>query len=146
MEIRGAGRSCLILALVMLAALVGCGATNGEDTGNRSREVSLGAKDHGGQVDLAVGQTLVLTLESNPTTGYRWEVVEAEQSVLQQKGEVEFKVDSDLDPPPPGTGGVEIFRYAAVGAGETRLELGYHRPWEEGVEPLETFSIEVAVR
>jgi inhibitor of cysteine peptidase len=89
---------------------------------------------------------LVLTLESNPTTGYRWEVVEAKDAVLRQRGEAEFTVASELDPPPPGTGGVEVFRFEAVEAGETLLELVYHRPWEEGVEPLETYSVQVEVR
>jgi predicted secreted protein len=41
---------------------------------------------------------------------------------------------------------VEVFRFEAVEAGETLIELVYHRPWEEGVEPLETFSIQVIVR
>ena len=30
-------------------------------------------------------------------------------------------------------------------SGETLLELNYHRPREEGVEPLETYSIRVMV-
>jgi inhibitor of cysteine peptidase len=89
---------------------------------------------------------LVLTLESNPTTGFRWEVVEKKDAVLQLVGEAEFKVASELDPPPPGTGDVEIFRFQAVEAGEAGLDLVYHRPCEEGVEPLETFSIQVVVR
>jgi hypothetical protein len=41
------------------------------------------------------GQILVLTLESNPTTGFRWEVVEAKDSVLRQRGEAEFRVVSE---------------------------------------------------
>ena len=138
-------RSVVIL-LGMLMLLAGCGPINGTSAGNQSEDVILSAKDDGGQIEVDAGQALVLTLESNPTTGFRWEVVEMEDAVLRPKGEAEFKLASELDSPPPGTGGVEIFRFEAVNAGETLLELVYHRPWEEGVEPLETFSVRVIVR
>jgi inhibitor of cysteine peptidase len=138
--------SLVVLLMGMLLTLAGCGASNEVSAGAMSEEVPLAAKDGGGQVEVNVGQVLVLTLESNPTTGYSWQVVEAGDSVLRQTGEPEFKAASELDPPLLGAGGVEVFRFEAVGAGETRLELVYHRPWEEGVEPLETFSVQVVVR
>ncbi len=138
--------SLVILFMGMLLVLAGCGSISDVNAGGTSEEVSLGAKDKGGRIEVEAGQILVLTLESNPTTGFRWEVVEAKDSVLRQRGEVEFRVVSELDPPPPGAGGVEVFRFEAVEAGETLLELVYHRPWEEGVEPVETFSIQVVVR
>ena len=138
--------SYIVILLGLLLVPAGCGPIDDADTGAKSREVGLSAKDNGGQVEVAAGRTLILTLESNPTTGYRWEVVEAKDAVLRQVGEAEFTVASELDPPPPGTGGVEVFRFEAFEAGETLLELVYHRPWEEGVEPLETYSIRVKVR
>ena len=121
--------------VVILSALIfsGCGS---------AKEVKLNANDNGRQVDLQKGQTLVITLESNPTTGYRWEVVEIEESILRQIGEAEFKPESEA----LGAGGTETFRFEAVSAGKMPLALVYHRPWEEGVEPLETFSLEVVVR
>jgi inhibitor of cysteine peptidase len=137
--------SFVVILLGLLTGLAGCGPINDLGTG-KSAEVALGAKDSGGQVEVDVAQILVLTLESNPTTGFRWEVVEAKDSILRQSDEVEFEMVSEQDPPPPGTGGVEVFRFEAVEAGETQLKLVYHRPWEKGVEPLETFSIQVVVR
>jgi inhibitor of cysteine peptidase len=136
----------VVLLLGMVLALAGCGPDTDLPAGVASEDVNLSAKDRGGQVEVDVGQVLVLTLESNPTTGYSWQVVEAGDSVLRQTGEPEFKAASELDPPLLGAGGVEVFRFEAVGAGETRLELVYQRPWEEGVEPLETFSVQVVVR
>ncbi len=130
--------STLGLLLILSALLFsGCGL---------AKEVKLDAAANGRQVELQKGQTLVITLESNPTTGYRWEVVELEESILRQMGEPEFKVSDSREPPPPGTGGWETWRFEAVKAGQTALELVYHRAWEEGVEPLETFSLQVVVR
>lgn len=121
----------ILLALLVLAA--GCGP---------AKEVKLDASDNGRQVELQKGQALVITLESNPTTGFMWEVVELEESILRQIGEAEFQSESEA----VGAGGTETFRFEAVKAGQMALKLVYHRPWEEDVEPLETFSLQVMVR
>ena len=109
-------------------------------------EVHVDEKDAGSQVELEQGQILVVTLESNPTTGYRWEQVENQESILQQMGEAEFKPSETGEPPLVGAGGWEIFRFKAISAGQMTLQLVYHRSWEEGVEPLKTFSLQVVVR
>lgn len=142
------------LVLVILAALPLLAGCNSSDLGNQSadtagagvREVTLDARDDRDRIELQSGQILVITLPSNPSTGFQWQVVEADEDILQQRGEAEFVVSDPRDPPPPGTGGAETFRFEAVGAGQTALELVYHRAWEEGVDPLETFSVQVVVR
>lgn len=108
----------------------------------RARAVSLDARDAGRRVELEKGQTLDISLPSNPTTGYGWEVEELDHRVLRQVGESEFKPQSNL----VGAPGVEILHFQPVGAGQTTLKLVYHRSWEKGVEPLETYSVEVVLR
>jgi len=110
-----------------------------------AEEVNVDEKDADSQVELEQEQILVVTLESNPTTGYRWEVVETQESILEQMGEAEFKPSETGEPPLVGAGGWEIFRFKAISAGRMTLQLVYHRPWEEGVEPVKTFSIQVVV-
>jgi inhibitor of cysteine peptidase len=100
--------------------------------------------DDGGQVELELGKLLVVTLESNPSTGYRWELIENNESVLKQFGQVEYKPSDTSDSPMVGAGGWEIFRFKAVSTGQMTLELVYHRTWED-VEPLKTFSVQVIV-
>ena len=109
-------------------------------------EINVDEDDGGGQVELEQGQILVVTLESNPTTGYGWEVVETQESILEQMGEAEFKPSQTGEPPLVGAGGWEIFRFEAISAGQMTLQLVYRRPWEEGVEPVKTFSLQVVVR
>ncbi|MBA7665019.1 hypothetical protein ES703_73085 [subsurface metagenome] len=109
-------------------------------------EVHVDVDDAGSQVELEEGQILVVTLESNPTTGYRWEQAENQESILEQMGEAEFKPSETGEPPLVGAGGWEIFRFKAISAGQITLQLVYHRSWEEGVEPLKTFSLQVVVR
>jgi len=108
--------------------------------------VEVNEDNDGGQIELELDKLLVVTLASNPSTGYRWEPVADNESILKQFGEVEFKPSETGYPPLVGAGGWEIFRFKAVSAGQIPLKLVYRRPWEEGVEPVKTISIEVVVR
>lgn len=134
-------RGLVVVLLAVLSLLGGCGPAQ-EVHPTAMNEIRLSAKDGGSQLELAQGQTLVVSLESNPTTGYRWEVSGSTAPALRQVGEAAFEARSDLI----GAPGVETFRFQAAAAGQTSLTLVYRRPWEEGVEPLETFSVQVAVR
>ena len=106
--------------------------------------VDVNEADNGGQIELELGKLLVVTLESNPSTGYQWELVENNDSVLKQFGQKEYKPPETSNPRVVGAGGWEIFRFKAISAGQTTLELVYHRSWEDA-EPLKTFSIQVEV-
>jgi inhibitor of cysteine peptidase len=142
------------LIAALLAALIlvtGCGFSEGgnanaAERGQSTQEVSLDAAADGSQVELSAGQVLVITLASNPTTGYRWEVIDLDTAVLRQVGEAEFQSSDAGDAPLVGAGGVEVFHFEAAGSGQTALTLVYHRPWEEGVDPLETFAVQITVR
>ena len=106
----------------------------------------MAANVNDSQIELRQGQTLVFTLESNPTTGFQWEVIKNDESVLQQKGEAEFKSSDTGNPPASGKGGTETFHFDAQNAGMVTLKLVYHRSWEKDVEPLKTFTLHVVVR
>jgi inhibitor of cysteine peptidase len=123
----------IVLFGLLLTALSACGASN---------EVNLDAGDDGSQVELKAGQTLIVSLEGNPTTGYTWEAAELDEQVLRQVGEAEFKPDSDAI----GAGGIQTLRFETVNSGQTTLNLVYHRSWETDEEPAETFSVQVVVR
>jgi inhibitor of cysteine peptidase len=107
----------------------------------RSGGPTLHASDDGEQIELQKGETLAVSLEGNPTTGYTWEVVEVDEQVLRQIGEPAFTPESEA----VGAPGEQVLRFRAAGEGRTTLRLVYHRPWEEA-EPERTFSVEVIVR
>jgi len=124
----------LLTLLIALSLATGCTP--------QQQEVKASIDDNGREMQLKKGQTLVVTLEGNPTTGYSWEVADPlDEQVLRQAGEPEFQQESDL----VGAGGVQILRFEAVNAGKMTLKLIYHRPWEKDVEPVETYSIQVVV-
>jgi inhibitor of cysteine peptidase len=147
------GIACVLLAGLVLAA--GCASSDSTPTGSEpdrggestvvpGSEVIIGAEDDRSQVELRAGQVLVVTLESNPTTGYSWEVSEVDEAVLSQIGEAEFQEAPQEGEQMVGVGGIETFRFESA-PGTTTLTLVYHRSWETDVEPLETFTVEVTV-
>lgn len=126
-----------VFMLIMVLATSGCSQKNNANV------VEIDESDNGGKVTLAVGEELTLTLESNPTTGYSWQLRELDSSVLALQGDVEY--NSEAEEGVVGAGGVEIFRFTAEGPGRIMLSLQYLRPWEEGIAPEEVYSVEIVV-
>ena len=77
-------------------------------------------------IQLKVGETLQLSLRSNPTTGYGWVVGEHSDSVT-----IESKYIPDYnDKMITGAGGKEVFKISCSEPGEYVLQFDYERPWE----------------
>ena len=120
--------------LVLSLLLTACG----------SKAATLTEADDGVRIELSPGQTLTITLPSNPTTGYSWQVAQIDTSLLEQQGQPDYQQSpgsKDL----VGAGGAETFRFKALDTGETTLQLAYQRPWENSVPPIQTFSVTVIV-
>ena len=109
------------------------------------KAVSLGADDDGGEVTLAVGDLVVVTLESNPTTGYAWSLADDGDADIIAVAGNEFVAPEASDPPLVGQGGVEVWAFQAVEEGEGTISMEYIRAWKQGVEPADTFSLNVVV-
>ncbi len=127
--------SAFVITVLLVVMLGGCGPS----------QVNLDASADSTLKQVARGQNLFITLESNPSTGYRWDVVELDASVLRQVNESVFKSYSTSNPPLVGVGGTETFRFEPQVPGVTTLKMIYHRAWEMDVAPIKTYTIQVAV-
>jgi inhibitor of cysteine peptidase len=136
---REATRRVAVLAAALLAlALLGC-----TGFGLPGGALRLNQGDNGRSSTLAVGQELIVTLPSNPSTGYRWQVTAGDATVLAQAGEAQYASEGI---PRPGSGGTETFRFRAVAAGSTMLRLSYAPSYDPSAAPAETFDLSVTVR
>jgi len=108
-----------------------------------SGNVKLDASTNGGRIEVARGQTVVVSLESNPTTGYSWELSKLDQDVLRQVGDSTYQ---SSHPHRLGSGGLQTFHFEAGNAGTTTLVLIYRRPWEKSLDPADTYTVEIGVR
>lgn len=108
--------------------------------------IELTAADIDTTIELGVGDTLVITLSGNPTTGYIWKTVALEAgfndpAIIQEQGDANFNPENDA----VGSGGDVILTFQAVGEGETTLELVNAFELEVDEPNLETFTVTVVV-
>jgi inhibitor of cysteine peptidase len=111
-------------------------------SGNAEPPAIITEADAGHLIALRIGRELVLNLESNPSTGYRWVQADTETPVLIVFGKPAYKQGSPL----PGAGGVESWTFRAVERGAQTLKFEYRRPWEKNTPPANTIVLHVTVR
>ena len=92
---------------------------------------------------LYVGQQLILSLPSNPTTGYRWAIQDSAGGVLRSLGP-EVYTSSD-NGQLLGSGGQSTWRFQVFAPGSGRLRLTSQQPWEPEAEPAQVFDCPITV-
>jgi inhibitor of cysteine peptidase len=94
-------------------------------------------------IEVDAGEEFAISLDSNPTTGYQWQLVKPlDESVLQLIG-------SEYKPPETklvGAGGKEVWTFKAMDSGTAEISLVYVRSWEKDVPPAEERTYNVTVR
>ena len=135
-----------ILAIVFVLPALGAKPHNA--TKSADIELAVGEK---GELTLTSrqGQTVLIRLAGNATTGYEWTLTgqtdEKGKSceILIPVGKIEYK------PYPAkgrvGVGGNFLAMFRASKPGWAKLRFAYHRPWEKGKKPIQTFEIRLAV-
>jgi len=132
----------VLVAVAAMASLVlsGCSPAGSSAPG----AVSVDESSSGKQVEIAAGGTLTVTLESNATTGFQWELKSVgDPSVLQSQGGT---YNAPEDTGVVGAGGEEVWTFKALKAGTSSLSMEYSQPWEGGTKAAQTFSLTVVVK
>jgi len=127
------------LMVVLALSLMACSSTP-----QRLVVIAPAGSSVSEEVEIAVGGSLVVHLESNPTTGFKWELSDiTDQTVLKQDGEAEFVPPEEAI---PGAGGKEIWTFEALKAGTSTISMEYSRPWEGGEKAEWTYTLTVTVK
>ena len=107
-----------------------------------ARLVKIADADRGKTIELSPGDTLIISIETNPGTGYSWRVGKNDGAILKYVEQFIFPPKSTV----PGAPALQRIKFRALSAGTDSLELEYVRPWEKGVAPAKTYSVTVAVK
>ena len=134
--------SSVMTALVLIAA--GCGLM-GKSEPPPPPPVTVSPAQSGTSVELASGQSLLVRLPSNPSTGYRWVYVEPKDAVLRVDGPSTFEAAQSAGNI-AGAGGTEIWKLAPLKAGQQQLRFEYRRPWEQDGAPAQIATYAVTVK
>jgi len=113
-----------------------------------NRCVSLMAVDesyNGNEYHVQVGQSFIVSLHSNPTTGFVWNIKNAgDEKIISLINNNYLVNNAENQPAVVGQGGQQYWQFKALQPGTTDLQLVYARPWES-VQPAQTFNLKVIV-
>ena len=91
--------------------------------------------------EMAVGEEIIIRLESNATTGYLWQVASPDDETIVELVSVEYNEPRSGQ---TGAGGTEDFTFRATGAGDAQIVLHYLQPWNPD-ELGDEFILDVSV-
>ena len=105
--------------------------------------VEVIAADQGKIINAKVGNLIRITLESNPSTGYNWELRDFEYgtAVFSSSDLVARKTGNVLFGAPGNT----VFTLQAVKPGTQKILLVYRRPWEPQDQVAASFQFQLEV-
>jgi inhibitor of cysteine peptidase len=84
-----------------------------------------------------VGNTIVITLDSNPSTGYEW-IAEFDSEYIRI-----IKRDYVASSILLGASGIERFEFKALMSGVTTLTMVYKKSWEKSFADEKIYSIQI---
>ena len=88
------------------------------------------------EITASVGDSFVIELEGNPTTGYEWKLhFDSDKLKLLDQ---QFKVGGSV-----GAGGAQQFKVEALKSGQTTIRAVYKRAWESDSLEEHTFRVKV---
>ena len=96
-------------------------------------------------VELQRNQELIVTLPSNPSTGYHWDMELTGFAVLDRIGDEQF-VPTANSGGAVGAGGTTTWRFRAARTGTDLLRFAYRRPWEKDVPAAKSVVYTINVR
>jgi inhibitor of cysteine peptidase len=152
-------------SLVGLAALafavgpLGCAATEpADEAGGDSaasaddelRSLSLTEADDGKTVTVTKGQNILVKLQANPTTGYKWVVASTDRTFGYPSSDRFTQPRASADTSAPvGGGGLQRLTWKTSSVldmvGSHTVKLEYKRPWETNVAPAKAFTFTVII-
>lgn len=95
-------------------------------------------------IELIRPGSLIVTLGSNPSTGYKWDDAEISAPAVLVQASHNFVGPSE--PRATGAPGKEVWVFNSLTNGTTTIKIGYSRPWEGGEKNTFTLTINVTVK
>jgi inhibitor of cysteine peptidase len=98
--------------------------------------LTIDETSNGQTVEAALGQTVEICLEENPTAGFRWRMAQAGGSVGS------FLRDA-FEPgrQAPGQPGIHRWQFKVVAAGSVSVRFVYRRSWEDDAAAARVFTV-----
>ena len=96
-------------------------------------------KDNGRTIEILSGGLVAVSLNENPTTGYRWELEKT--SGLEIVSD-QFQSTGDAI----GADGIRVFQFRAISVGRSELHLKNWRKWEGDSSVINRFDVTIFIK
>ena len=105
-------------------------------------EITLTQSDKGKSVAVRPGEVVCISLDENPSTGYRWELEHDDDQILRllTSGYIS---DSGAG---VGGGGQHVWKFMAENYGEVQLTMKHRRSWEGDKSAIELLEITIQIK
>ena len=117
----------LLLAMVIFLAACAAPAPTPAPVVDPAGSTMPALTDPAQPISVKAGDTFMIVVESNPSTGYHWEMIGPLDDIHLELVSREYTAS---EPVMPGSGGVEVWTMKAVSAGEALFVLGNYPPGE----------------
>ncbi len=138
-----------VLALLVATSLVGCADKTNSAEGPQTQTIEISYDEFQAEKQLSrsitmnVGDTLKISLASNPSTGFQWaeKLLISEPKVMTQTSHETVASTAGR----PGAASTEVWTLQAKAPGNTTVSSTYGRPWPGGEKDAWVFSANVTV-
>jgi inhibitor of cysteine peptidase len=91
------------------------------------------------------GQELLVSLPSDPTTGYRWNVQNSASSILSSVGPEVFS-SNDENNEVIGSAGQSLWRFKVIHEGTAELVMKYQQSWDTSSAYEKVFACHIEIQ
>ncbi|MGM0651914.1 MAG: protease inhibitor I42 family protein [Bacillota bacterium] len=125
------------MSLIFLIAIVNVAC-------EESSENRVYTEDNAGElIEVKVGNSFIIELEENPSTGFRWQWAAENDDIIVLESDL-FREPKNKDENIVGAAGTHEFVFEAINPGDTALQFEYLRPWEpDNIEKTYIYNIKV---
>jgi inhibitor of cysteine peptidase len=106
-----------------------------------NQTITMLQTDNGKSVQAHAGDTIVIQLDENASTGYTWAVNKTDTTVLMLQSST-YTSTGNL----PGSGGTRVFTFLAKNPGTVQLQLKYWRSFVGDASITERYSVTIEVQ
>lgn len=131
----------LVSLMLLVSLFVACSPSSSTEEIDPAGNTRPAISDPAQLIEVQAGDVFHIVIDSNPTTGYHWEIV-GELSGVEFIS-TEYTAD---EPIVTGSGGVDVWTFTAVSAGETQITLGSYPPDSTVTEPEQTVTFQIVVK
>lgn len=129
------------ISIISLLAILLASCASPTPTPNPAGNTRPALTDPAQPIEVQAGEMIHIVVDSNPSTGYRWEIV----GDLNRVEFVSTEYTAD-EPVAPGSGGVDVWIFKAVSVGQTQITLGSYPPDANVTEPEQTVTFNIVVK